>query len=81
MALSQIFRTIKAKPNIPGGILVDERFQREIQRERRVCVHERRTGFGIPEDDQFGWPQRESDVLRFCPLINSSENFDAFVVQ
>src|ERR1700745_3746993 len=81
MALSQIFRTIKAKPNFPGGLFVDERFQREIQRERRICAHEWRTGFGIPEDNQFGRPQRESDLLRFSSLINSSENLVALGVQ
>jgi hypothetical protein len=37
--------------------------------------------FRIPEDDQLGRPQRESDKIRFRPLINSSEGLDAFGVQ
>ena len=43
-----------------------------------MAIHERGAGLGVAEDQEHGWPQRQSGGASFGRLIYASKNLYAF---
>jgi hypothetical protein len=58
----------------------DEDLEREVERGAWCCDHERRSGFGVAEDQQFGRAHGEAGGDGFAGLVDEAEEFDALLL-
>src|SRR5262249_17475727 len=54
----------------------DEHTQRQVQPDGLLALHQRRARREISGDQYFGWPQAQSDLLRFSGMVDLWEEGD-----
>lgn len=77
MALLEVFRRIVGKPDLSLRVLPSQRLEREVDRDAGGRNHERRTAFGIAEDEQLRGAHLEADLGGFAAVIDERENIDS----
>src|ERR1700730_823801 len=74
VALCEPMWIIVGQPYRAGRILKHQRLQWQVDADRRVGLHERRTGFGAAEDQELGWSQWQTDFCGSGGMIDARKD-------
>src|SRR3989442_13347292 len=64
MTLFKPARIVIGKPGFARCVLPDEHFQRQINANRLIGLHQRSAAARVAEENDFGWSQRQSRLRR-----------------
>jgi hypothetical protein len=69
------------EPRRAAGVFVDQRFQRQIEPDRRRRREQRRAAFRVAEDDELLRAKRKAGNLRVAREVDSCENAHALPLE